>query len=92
MTHVADGPTREQDRALGALGALLGVSLVGLIVATVNVALVTTVMVGTAVGCPMLLRQQSWRPAGLGLLVGMAGAYLALFALLALWIAGFGPA
>ena len=49
-------------------------------------------MAGTAVGCPMLLRLPQWRPAGVGLLVGMAGAYLVILALFLRWIAGLGPA
>ena len=92
MTHVAEEPSAGQDRAVGALGVLLGVVLVGLLVASVNVALVIVVMAGTAVGCPMLLRLPPWRPAGVGLLVGMAGAYLAILTLFLCWIAGLGPA
>ena len=94
MTHVAGGRIGGPDRAVGALGALLGVALVGLLVASANrhsVALVSLVMAATAVGCPLMLRRPSWRGAGVGVLVGMAGAYTAIFALLALWIAGVGP-
>ena len=94
MTDVTEDAPQGQGRVLGALGAVLGVALVGLIVTLANehaIALVTAVMVGTAVVCPLLLRRPPWRPAGVGVLVGMAGAYPALFALLALWLAGSGP-
>ena len=107
MTHVAGGRIGGPDRAVGALGALLGVALVGLLLASANrhsVARVSLdlsrpirprvrslVMAATAVGCPLMLRRPSWRGAGVGVLVGMAGAYTAIFALLALWIAGVGP-
>ena len=92
MTHVTEQPAPGQGRLLGALGILLGVGLVGLIVASVNVALVIIVMAATTVGCPVLLRLPPWRPAGVGLLLGMAGAYLAILALFLCWIAGIGPA
>ena len=94
MTHAAGGRIDGPDRAVGALGVLLGVALVGLLVSSANrdsVALVSLVTVAVAVGCPLVLRRPTLRSAGVGVLVGMAGAYTAIFALLALWIAGVGP-
>jgi hypothetical protein len=94
MTHAAGGRIDGPDRVVGALGVVLGVALVGLLMASANrnsVALVSLVMVAVAVGCPVVLGRPAWRSAGVGILVGMAGAYTAVFALLALWIAGVGP-
>ena len=95
MSDVAEEPTRGRARALGASGAVLGVVVVlssYVLAGGDSFGLLTAIVAGTAVACVVTLRLPRWRPAGVGLLVGMAGTHLGLLALLLMWIAGFGPA
>ena len=95
MTDVAEGPTRGRARVLGASGAVLGVVVVlstYVLAGGDSFGLLTAIVAGTALACLVTLRRPQWRPAGVGLLIGMAGTHLGLLALLLMWIAGLGPA
>ena len=95
MTDATEGPTRGRARVLGAAGAAVGVAVVlssYVLAGGDSFGLLTGMVAGTAVVCLVTLRLPQWRPAGVGLLVGMAGTHLGLLALLVMWIAGLGPA
>ena len=95
MTDAAEGPTRGRARVLGASGAVLGVVVVlstYVLAGGDSFGLLTAIVAGTAVACLVTLRVPRWRPAGVGILVGMAGTHLGLLALLLMWIVGLGPA